>query len=269
MKYENISNLLKRPTISNGLKNTDYTHYKIINSQNFQFSETFNDEISNENLNNVKNIKLQKGGFRTNCIDCLDRTNVIQTVISRITLHHILFQLGISKTQNDNINEPFEPFSDIFEDIYRAMWTDNGNFLSKCYSGTNALKADFTRTGKRTKEGALTDGINTLKRFYINNFRDGHYQDSHDYFLGNLNLTKQELKEHSIFAPFILLAFVIFIAMIFYSSAASIALPIDYEDNFRKKIFRFLLFIGIFVLTTRISLKYFKKSIIDKPTIDQ
>jgi hypothetical protein len=269
MKYENISNLLKRPTISNGLKNTDYTHYKIKNIQNFSFSETFKDEPNQEGNYSVKNIKTQKGAFRTNCIDCLDRTNVIQTVISRITLHHILFEMGISKTQNDNINEPFEPFCDNFEDIYRSFWTDNGNFLSKCYSGTNALKADFTRTGKRTKKGALADGINTLKRFYINNFRDGHYQDSHDYFLGNLNLIKQDLKEHSILAPFILLSFVIFIATILYSSASSIALPLDYEDNLRKKIFRLVLFLSVLVLTTRISLKYFKKSIIDKPTIDQ
>lgn len=268
MKYENISNLLKRPTISNGLKNTEYTHYKITNFQNFAFSHTYNDEIIQDTFK-VTNIKSQKGAFRTNCIDCLDRTNVIQTVISRITLHHILYELGISKQQNDNINEPFEPFCENFEDSYRAIWTDNGNFLSKCYSGTDALKGDFTRTGKRTKKGAITDGINTLKRFYINNFRDGHYQDSHDFFLGNLNLNKQDLKEHSIFAPFILLAFVVFIAMILYSSASSISLPLDYEDNLRKMIFRLILFLAIFILTTRISLKYFKKSIIDKPTIDQ
>ena len=32
--------------------------------------------------------------------------------------------------------------------------------MSTLYAGTNALKTDFTRTGKRTVQGALTDGKN-------------------------------------------------------------------------------------------------------------
>ena len=30
------------------------------------------------------------------------------------------------------------------------MWANTGDFLSKQYAGTGALKADFTRIGKRT-----------------------------------------------------------------------------------------------------------------------
>lgn len=267
MRYENISFLLKRPLVSNGLKNMGYTHYLIENSSKFSLSYVYYDEVKNFSFI-LKNIKTQSGAFRTNCIDCLDRTNVIQTVLSRINLHHILKELSISNNQAE-LNEPFEPFKEQFEDIYRSMWTDNGNYLSKAYSGTNALKADYTRTGRRTKKGAIADGINTMKRFYVNNFRDGHNQDSHDYFIGNINPAKQDLKEHSVLAPFILLAFVVFISLILYSSAASISLPMNSEDNFRKKLFKFILYSAILVLTTRISLKYFKKSIIDKSTNDQ
>ncbi len=268
MRYENISLLLKRPTVSNGLKNTGYTHCEIQNASKFSFSLTFEDEFHSSSSFYLKPLKTQSGAFRTNCIDCLDRTNVIQTVISRINLHQMLNELKISDVIPD-LNEPFEPFEHEFEDVFRLLWTENGNFLSKCYSGTNALKADYTRTGKRTMKGALADGVNTMKRFYYNNFRDGHNQDAHDFFLGNLSASKTDLKDHSVFTPFILLAFVFFIALILYSSAASISLPQNYEENFRKKLFKFILFGAIFALTARLSLKYFKKSIIDKSTSDQ
>jgi hypothetical protein len=38
------------------------------------------------------------------------------------------------------------------------MWTKNADVLSILYTGTGALKTDFTRTGKRTKMGGLKDG---------------------------------------------------------------------------------------------------------------
>ena len=37
----------------------------------------------------------QKGIFRTNCMDCLDRTNVVQSVIGRQLLLSWLVKLGI------------------------------------------------------------------------------------------------------------------------------------------------------------------------------
>lgn len=42
------------------------------------------------------------------------------------------------------------------------------------------MKTDFTRTGKRTYQGAINDGINSLTRYYINNFTDGYYHDCLD-----------------------------------------------------------------------------------------
>lgn len=43
----------------------------------------------------------QKGVFRTNCMDCLDRTNVVQSVIARKLLLQWLAKLGImSKSRN-------------------------------------------------------------------------------------------------------------------------------------------------------------------------
>ena len=66
------------------------------------------------------------------------------------------------------------------EQEFRNAWTDNADILSLLYTGTPALKTDFTRTGKRTKMGAAMDGKNSLTRYYINNFTDGYNNDCLD-----------------------------------------------------------------------------------------
>lgn len=65
------------------------------------------------------------------------------------------------------------------------VWTDHGNLISTAYSGTGALKADFTRTGKRTRYGLLQDGMNGMIRYIKNNYFDGPRQDAFDLFTGN------------------------------------------------------------------------------------
>ena len=57
--------------------------------------------------------------------------------------------------------------------------------VSILYGGTSALKTDFTRTGKRSTGGAMQDGINSLKKYYLNNFSDRIRQDAFDFFVGN------------------------------------------------------------------------------------
>ena len=83
----------------------------------------------------------------------------------------------------------FERFPDKFEEIFRDAWTNNANVVSLLYSGTPALKTDFTRTGKRTKKGAVDDGVNSLKWFYINQFTDGYNQDCLDFLTSKISGT--------------------------------------------------------------------------------
>lgn len=59
--------------------------------------------------------------------------------------------------------------------------------MSELYSGTGALKTDFTRTGKRTFAGSLEDGKRALLRYVINNFEDTYHQNSLDLLLGKIN----------------------------------------------------------------------------------
>ena len=46
--------------------------------------------------------------------------------------------------------------------MFRNIWTDNADRMSEMYSGTPALKTDFTRTGKRTYKGMLSDASNSV-----------------------------------------------------------------------------------------------------------
>ena len=93
----------------------------------------------------------QKGVFRTNCMDCLDRTNVVQAYMNKDALADILSTLGILR--NNSIAELEE--NEAFLKTYRNSWADHGNLISIQYAGTGALKTDYTRTGVRTHYGAL------------------------------------------------------------------------------------------------------------------
>ena len=72
----------------------------------------------------------QFGTVRTNCTDCLDRTNAVQTYLGQQVLGYQLLDLGL----NDKPN-----IVSRFQEMFRQMWINNGNELSKMYAGTGAL----------------------------------------------------------------------------------------------------------------------------------
>ena len=120
----------------------------------------------------------QTSVVRTNCMDCLDRTNVVQSMLGRWAVTRQLIDAGVLRT-GETANDDRE-----FEDLFRNIWADNADVVSKSYSGTGALKTDFTRTGKRTRAGMLQDLNNSITRYVRNNFMDGPRQDGFDVFLG-------------------------------------------------------------------------------------
>ncbi|KAG9083202.1 hypothetical protein FRC06_004656, partial [Ceratobasidium sp. 370] len=71
-----------------------------------------------------------------------------------------------------------------FLPIFRNAWADHADYVSNAYSGSGALKADFTRTGVRTKGGAVRDGLNSVTRYLKNNYFDGPRQDAFDLMTG-------------------------------------------------------------------------------------
>ncbi|KAI9791793.1 MAG: inositol polyphosphate 5-phosphatase [Candelina submexicana] len=115
----------------------------------------------------------QEGIFRTNCLDCLDRTNLIQTIISQMAIEIFLSHRG-------------ERAAADFWMRHSSLWADNGDSLSKIYAGTGALKTSFTRHGKMSLAGAFADFRKSATRAYVNNFEDKGRQNTMDMLLGRL-----------------------------------------------------------------------------------
>ncbi|KAG1756423.1 phosphoinositide polyphosphatase [Suillus paluster] len=156
MKYENISKLIDQLE-------------RVFESQGFFW-------ISNNML-----LSKQKGVFRVNCIDCLDRTNVVQSAFARHVMSMQLEAVGL-------LNPPQNGKSGV-EIIFNDVWANNGDAISRAYAGTSALKGDFTRTGKRDLGGLLNDGVNSLARLYSATFSDWFCQAVIDFTLGYRTLS--------------------------------------------------------------------------------
>ncbi|XP_026878409.2 phosphatidylinositide phosphatase SAC2 isoform X1 [Electrophorus electricus] len=118
----------------------------------------------------------QEGIFRVNCMDCLDRTNVVQAAIARVVMEKQLKKLGVMP--------PEQPLPLKCYRIYQVMWANNGDTISRQYAGTAALKGDFTRTGERKLAGVMKDGVNSANRYYLNRFRDAYRQAVIDLMMG-------------------------------------------------------------------------------------
>ncbi|XP_016961024.1 phosphatidylinositide phosphatase SAC2 isoform X2 [Drosophila biarmipes] len=119
----------------------------------------------------------QKSVFRVNCMDCLDRTNVVQTAIGKAVLESQLVKLGLSP--------PYTPIPEQLKSPFMVLWANNGDIISRQYAGTNALKGDYTRTGERKFSGMMKDGMNSANRYYLARFKDSYRQATIDLMLGN------------------------------------------------------------------------------------
>lgn len=90
----------------------------------------------------------QERVIRTNCLDCLDRTNLVQ---STVAYHCLTMALKpVLDEPPDDIKRLFKEGTASFLKVkllirIMAVWADNGDALSLQYAGTAALKADFTR----------------------------------------------------------------------------------------------------------------------------
>ncbi|XP_043228770.1 synaptojanin-1-like [Amphibalanus amphitrite] len=106
----------------------------------------------------------QCGTVRTNCLDCLDRTNCVQTLVG---LEVLLEQLRYL-----NLQEKASVVSR-FQQIFRDMWVNNGNEISKLYAGTGALQGG----------SKLMDGARSVSRTIQNNLLDSSKQEAIDVIL--------------------------------------------------------------------------------------
>ncbi|KAM0792485.1 hypothetical protein ACM66B_005157 [Microbotryomycetes sp. NB124-2] len=134
-------------------------------------------------------LTLQNGVVRTNCIDCLDRTNVVQSAIARYFLGRHLVHLGITSHEEAGMHDGLDL-------AFNVLFADNGDAISREYAGTSALKGDFTRTGKRNFRGAINDATNSMARLMQGAVSDFFRQAVLDYVLGVNSNAFVEYAEH-------------------------------------------------------------------------
>ncbi|XP_074852996.1 synaptojanin-1 isoform X4 [Carettochelys insculpta] len=111
--------------------------------------------------------RYQSGTIRTNCLDCLDRTNSVQAFFGLEMLTKQLEVLGLAEKPQ---------LVTRFQEVFRSMWSVNGDSVSKIYAGTGALEG-------KAKAGKLKDGARSVTRTIQNNFFDSSKQEAIDVLL--------------------------------------------------------------------------------------
>ena len=64
---------------------------------------------------------------------------MVQSMLARINLQTVLVRLGVLQ---DHMKVEHQP---LFEDLFKNVWADHADMISIQYTGTGALKTDFTR----------------------------------------------------------------------------------------------------------------------------
>ena len=125
-----------------------------------------------------RSLKLQTGVVRTNCVDCLDRTNVSQFAFGLLAFGDQLHALGIAPS--DEL-DPRSTMAAVLMRLYEQM----GDALAHQYGGSNAHSGFFQRwRGDWSAARQSKDFLTTLKRFYSNTVTDEEKQHAIDLFLG-------------------------------------------------------------------------------------
>lgn len=128
----------------------------------------------------IKPPLFQKGVLRTNCIDCLDRTNVAQYAYGLVALGEQLHALGL-KEDSFKIDLD-DPLADELMMLYERM----GDTLAHQYGGSAAHNKIFSqRRGQWKAATQSQEFFRTLQRYYSNAYMDAEKQSAINVFLGH------------------------------------------------------------------------------------
>ncbi|PIN09546.1 putative phosphoinositide phosphatase [Handroanthus impetiginosus] len=143
------------------------------------------DDVDGSNF--VKPPVFQKGVLRTNCIDCLDRTNVAHYVYGLVALGHQLHAFGYIDSPNISLDSQL---ADDLMKIYEAM----GDTLALQYGGSAAHNKIFSeRRGQWKAATQSQEFLRTLQRYYSNAYMDAEKQDAI-----NVSIIKRSLSDGNI-----------------------------------------------------------------------
>ncbi|KAK9461188.1 SacI homology domain-containing protein [Lipomyces oligophaga] len=151
------------------------------NSEVIEFLEGYADNILKTLKifhNGAEPISIQSGVCRTNCIDCLDRTNAAQFVIGKRALGYQLHALGVIKGttveyDSDSVN------------LLTEMYHDHGDTIALQYGGSHLVNTMETYRRINQWTSHSRDLIESIRRYYSNSFVDSQRQEAINLFLGN------------------------------------------------------------------------------------
>ena len=129
-------------------------------------------------------------------MDCLDRTNAFQTKIAYLAMSVQSNSLHETQLITDPkvgvVDQHIEEGT--FMEYYKNVWADNGDYISKIYTGTGATTSSTTRKGKGGLLGLIDHKMKSVGRFFIANLDDIHKQKAINILLGK-NLDSQSGNE--------------------------------------------------------------------------
>ncbi|KAL3830075.1 hypothetical protein ACJIZ3_018877 [Penstemon smallii] len=181
LKWPSFENVAAPDMSSPAYSSTDNEKH---NDGENEDSDSFNRKSSEGNSTScsdpsVKPPMVQKGVLRTNCIDCLDRTNVAQYAYGLAALGHQLHSLGVTTSTKIDLDDP------LAEELM-AFYERMGDTLAHQYGGSAAHNKIFS--AKRGQWKAAIESqefFRTLQRYYSNAYKDVEKQNAINVFLGH------------------------------------------------------------------------------------
>lgn len=185
IKGPKVLMLLNRVT-GNALDQTGFFYCQIPPHMNSEMSSSFSnvdtelDDVTTVGEHSYsKTPRFQSGILRTNCIDCLDRTNVAQYALGLVALGHQLHAIGINPTPKIDLN-------DVLARPLMALYEAMGDTLAFQYGGSAAHNKIFSeRKGHWKAATQSQEFIRTLQRYLSNAYMDSEKQDAINLFLGH------------------------------------------------------------------------------------
>ncbi|XP_005103334.1 polyphosphoinositide phosphatase isoform X2 [Aplysia californica] len=119
----------------------------------------------------------QTGLVRTNCVDCLDRTNTAQFAMGRSALAYQLYALGV-------LEKPHLEFDTDCVKMLEELYEDHGDTVALQYGGSQLVHRikSYRKIAPWTSHSR--DIMQTLSRYYSNAFSDVEKQQAFNLFLG-------------------------------------------------------------------------------------
>ena len=122
-------------------------------------------------------IMKQTGIIRTNCVDCLDRTNTAQFSIGLCALGFQLHALGVLEVPR------LETDTDCVR-MLEEMYEDHGDTLALQYGGSALIHRIKTYRKQSPWTSKGNDIMQTMRRYYSNTLSDAEKQNTMNIFLG-------------------------------------------------------------------------------------